>query len=48
MLPIIMAIIESGALYSINMLAVLVLYLCKSNGQYTALDIVTPLVVRPL
>jgi len=47
MLPVIIAIVESGALYAANMLAVLVLYLCESNGQYPALDIVTPLVVRP-
>ena len=39
-------IVESGALYAVSVLSLLIAYLAKSNGQYAALDAVTPLVVR--
>jgi len=44
LLPVTIAIIESGALYATGVLSLLVAYLAKSNGQYPALDSLTPLV----
>lgn len=38
-------IIESGAIYTASVLCLLVSYLVNSNGQYPALDLITPLVV---
>lgn len=43
--PVIAVIVESGAIYTTSVLGLLVAYLSNSNGQYTALDLVTPLVV---
>lgn len=43
--PVMAAIIESGAIYTIGVLGLLIAYLSGSNGQYPALDLVTPLVV---
>lgn len=37
-------IIESGAMYTTSILGLLIAYLSNSNGQYAALDLVTPLV----
>lgn len=42
--PVIAVIIESGAIYTTSVLGLLIAYLSDSNGQYTALDLVTPLV----
>ncbi|TFY71109.1 hypothetical protein EVG20_g1885 [Dentipellis fragilis] len=42
--PVIIVIIETGALYTSNLIAFLVVYLNSSNGQYIALDLITPLV----
>jgi len=44
LVPIIAVIIESGAIYSTSILSTLIAYLSGSNGQYAALDLVTPLV----
>lgn len=43
--PVIAVIVESGAIYTSSVLGLLVAFLCGSNGQYAALDIMTPLVV---
>ncbi|KAI0318591.1 hypothetical protein OF83DRAFT_934320 [Amylostereum chailletii] len=42
--PAMVVIVESGALYAGSVLALLVSYLAGSNGQFPALDVVTPLV----
>ncbi|TFY71780.1 hypothetical protein EVG20_g1234 [Dentipellis fragilis] len=42
--PVVVAVIETGAVYSLAILSVLIAYLKKSNGQYPARDIVQPLV----
>ncbi|KAL4255312.1 hypothetical protein AB1N83_013908 [Pleurotus pulmonarius] len=42
--PVLLAVVESGALYASSVLALLISYLSGSNGQYPALDVVTPLV----
>jgi hypothetical protein len=44
-LPVFVVIIESGAFYSTSILMLLVTFFIGSNGQYTMLDIVTPIVV---
>ncbi|ETW78678.1 hypothetical protein HETIRDRAFT_324812 [Heterobasidion irregulare TC 32-1] len=44
MMPIIVVLIESGALYTSSVIAMLCSYLSGSNGQYPALDLITPLV----
>ncbi|KAA1477753.1 hypothetical protein DENSPDRAFT_844948 [Dentipellis sp. KUC8613] len=44
LLPILIVIIETSALYTSNLIAFLVVYLNNSNGQYIALDLITPLV----
>jgi len=44
LLPVFIVIIESGALYAASVLSLLIAYLAKSNGQYVAVDAVTPLV----
>ena len=44
-MPVIMALVESGALHATAWLALLITYLSGSNGQYAALDVITPLVV---
>ncbi|TFY76055.1 hypothetical protein EWM64_g7957 [Hericium alpestre] len=46
MTHILVAIVESGALYSTSVLALLIAYLERSNGQYPALDLIQPLIVR--
>ena len=48
LLPVLIVIVESGALYATTVLALLVTFLTGSNGQYTVLDIVTPIVVSLL
>ena len=45
LLPVTIAIIESGALYTVAMLSLLLAYVTHSNGKYTALDCVAPLIV---
>lgn len=45
-MPMVMAIIESGGIYASALLALLATYLSGSNGQYVALDAVTPIIVR--
>ncbi|KAF9441585.1 hypothetical protein P691DRAFT_779751 [Macrolepiota fuliginosa MF-IS2] len=42
--PVVAVIIESGAIYTTSVLGLLIAYLNNSNGQYAALDLVTPLV----
>ncbi|KAJ7456980.1 hypothetical protein FB451DRAFT_599591 [Mycena latifolia] len=44
MMPIVFIIVESGALYTSSLFAFLVAFLSKSNGQFPALDLITPLV----
>jgi hypothetical protein len=44
-LPVFVVIIESGAFYSTSILMLLLTFFIGSNGQYTMLDIVTPIVV---
>ncbi|KIK49491.1 hypothetical protein CY34DRAFT_114792 [Suillus luteus UH-Slu-Lm8-n1] len=43
-LPVFVVVIESGALYSTSILMLLLTFFIGSNGQYTMLDIVTPIV----
>jgi hypothetical protein len=43
--PIIFAIIESSALYALGVIAALVSFLSKTNGQYAAVDAIVPLIV---
>ncbi|KAL0945761.1 hypothetical protein HGRIS_012050 [Hohenbuehelia grisea] len=40
---VVMAVVESGAIYTLGVLSSLIAYVAGSNGQYVALDIVTPL-----
>jgi hypothetical protein len=42
--PVLMVIIDAGALYSVTLLAALVCFVSKSNGQYVVLDMVTPII----
>ncbi|KAJ6466026.1 hypothetical protein C8R47DRAFT_1326321 [Mycena vitilis] len=42
--PVLMIIIDAGALYSVTLLAALVCFVSKSNGQYVVLDMVTPII----
>ncbi|KAA1474405.1 hypothetical protein DENSPDRAFT_781758 [Dentipellis sp. KUC8613] len=42
--PVVVAVIETGAIYTLAVLSVLVAYSMDSNGQYPARDIVQPLV----
>ncbi|TFY71779.1 hypothetical protein EVG20_g1237 [Dentipellis fragilis] len=44
LLPVIIVVVETGALYSTALCGVLITYIANSNGQYPALDIVQPLV----
>ncbi|EGN93930.1 hypothetical protein SERLA73DRAFT_189063 [Serpula lacrymans var. lacrymans S7.3] len=44
LLPISIVIMESGALYTSSILAVLIAYVTGSNGQYPALDVCAPVV----
>jgi hypothetical protein len=37
-----LAVIESAALYSVSLISLIVVYLSGSNGQYPALDMVSP------
>ncbi|KAG1730861.1 uncharacterized protein EDB91DRAFT_744429 [Suillus paluster] len=43
-LPVLIVIVESGALYATSVLALLVTFLVGSNGHYTVLDIIPPIV----
>ena len=45
LLPTLVVIVESGALYAGAVLGVLVAYLCNSNGEHPAVNLITPLVV---
>jgi len=42
--PVMAVIVESGAIYTCSVLGLLIAFLLGSNGQYAALDIMTPLV----
>lgn len=44
-IPVVMALVESGALHASAWLALLITYLLDSNGQYTVVDTITPLIV---
>jgi len=48
LLPVLIVIVESGALYATNVLVFLVTFLIGSRGQNIALDIITPIVVSLL
>lgn len=41
-LPILIVIVESGAIYATGVLSILMAYLSGSNGQYAVLDAVSP------
>ncbi|KAJ6598008.1 hypothetical protein B0H10DRAFT_735018 [Mycena sp. CBHHK59/15] len=43
-IPVLMVIIDAGALYSVTLLAALLCFVSKSNGQYVVLDMVTPII----
>ncbi|KAG1834396.1 hypothetical protein EV424DRAFT_1532122 [Suillus variegatus] len=43
-LPVFVVIIESGAIYSMSILVLLLTFFIGSNAQYTMLDIITPIV----
>lgn len=43
-LPVFVVVIESGAFYSMSILMLLLTFFIGSNGQYTMLDIITPIV----
>ncbi|KAG2143090.1 hypothetical protein DEU56DRAFT_733267 [Suillus clintonianus] len=43
-LPVLIVIVESGALYATSALAFLLAFLLGSNGQYTILDVIPPIV----
>ncbi|OAX37293.1 hypothetical protein K503DRAFT_693595 [Rhizopogon vinicolor AM-OR11-026] len=43
-LPVFIVIVESGALYSTSVIALLATFLARSNGKYPAMDIATPIV----
>ncbi|OJA18899.1 hypothetical protein AZE42_12066 [Rhizopogon vesiculosus] len=43
-LPVVIAIVESGALYAMSVLALLVTFSIGSNAQYIMLDVITPIV----
>jgi hypothetical protein len=47
-LPILIVIIESGAIYATGVLSILLAYLSGSNGQYAVLDAVSPIMVSLL
>ncbi|KAJ7708688.1 hypothetical protein B0H17DRAFT_1030505 [Mycena rosella] len=42
--PVLMVIIDAGALYSVTLFTALVCFVSKSNGQYVVLDMVTPII----
>ena len=46
LMPVTIAIVESGALYAVAVLSLLIAYLAHTDGQYAALDAVSPLIVR--
>ncbi|EPQ51068.1 hypothetical protein GLOTRDRAFT_123329 [Gloeophyllum trabeum ATCC 11539] len=37
-------VLDAGALYSITLLSALIPFICKSNGQYVVLDMITPII----
>ncbi|KAJ7090368.1 hypothetical protein B0H15DRAFT_938978 [Mycena belliarum] len=43
-LPVLLVVVDAGALYSITLLAALICFVFKSNGQYVVLDMVTPII----
>ncbi|KAJ6620257.1 hypothetical protein B0H10DRAFT_2021988 [Mycena sp. CBHHK59/15] len=43
-LPVLLVVIDAGALYSITLCAALICFVLKSNGQYVVLDMVTPII----
>ncbi|KAA1477758.1 hypothetical protein DENSPDRAFT_844953 [Dentipellis sp. KUC8613] len=44
LLPILVIVVETGAIYTSSLVAFLVAFLVNSNGQYIAIDLITPLV----
>ncbi|KAF7342247.1 hypothetical protein MVEN_01812700 [Mycena venus] len=42
--PVLMIIVDAGVLYSVTLLAALVCFISKSNGQYVVLDMATPII----
>jgi hypothetical protein len=43
-MPVLLIIIDAGALYSITLLTALIGFVAKSNSQYIVLDMVTPII----
>ncbi|TFY71104.1 hypothetical protein EVG20_g1889 [Dentipellis fragilis] len=44
LLPVLFIVVETGAIYTSSLVAFLVAFLVNSNGQYIAIDLITPLV----
>jgi hypothetical protein len=44
-IPVVIVIVESGALYTTSVLALLIAFLTGSNAQYLMLDVIIPIVV---
>ncbi|OBZ72065.1 hypothetical protein A0H81_07834 [Grifola frondosa] len=44
MMPIVRVVMDAGALYSVTLLATLICFTQKSNGQYLLLDMITPII----
>ncbi|KAJ6620362.1 hypothetical protein B0H10DRAFT_2022550 [Mycena sp. CBHHK59/15] len=43
-IPVLLVVVDAGALYSITLCAALVCFVLQSNGQYVVLDMVTPII----
>ncbi|KAJ7221699.1 hypothetical protein GGX14DRAFT_192785 [Mycena pura] len=43
-IPVLLIVVDAGALYSMTLIAALVAFALKSNGQYVVLDMVTPII----
>lgn len=46
--PVVTAIVESAAIYTIIVFILLICSIINSNGQFVIMDIIVPLVVSPL
>jgi hypothetical protein len=45
LIPVVIVIVESGALYTMSVLAFLIAFLTESNVRYIMLDVIIPIVV---
>ncbi|KAJ7771575.1 hypothetical protein B0H16DRAFT_1673074 [Mycena metata] len=43
-MPVLLVVMDAGALYSVTLLAALICFVLQSNGQYVVLDMVTPII----